>query len=142
MNEKYMKIALIEAKKAYKKGEVPVGAVIIKDNKVIAKAYNQKENKQNAVMHAEILAINKACKKIKTWHLENCILYTTLEPCMMCSGAIIQSRINEIYYATKNENFGASNYIKKYNKKIKIYSGILEKESIEILKKFFKEKRK
>ena len=142
MNEKYMKIALKEAQKAYKKGEVPVGAVIIKDNKVIAKAYNQKENKQNAVMHAEILAINKACKKIKTWHLENCILYTTLEPCMMCSGAIIQSRINEIYYATKNENFGASNYIKKYNKKIKIYSGILEKESIEILKKFFKEKRK
>lgn len=137
-----MKIAYKEALKAYKKGDVPVGAVIIKNNKVIAKSYNKKEKNNNAILHAEIDVINKACKKLKTWHLENCILYTTLEPCLMCTGAIIQSRINEIYYATENNNFGEINNIKKYNKQIKINSGLLKNESSELLKKFFKEKRK
>lgn len=140
--KEYMQIAYKEALKAYKKGDVPVGAVIIKNNKVIAKSYNKKEKKNNAILHAEIDAINKACKKLKTWHLENCILYTTLEPCLMCTGAIVQSRINEIYYATENKNFGEINNIKKYNKQIKINSGLLKNESSELLKKFFKEKRK
>lgn len=140
--KEHMQIAYKEALKAYKKGEVPVGAVIIKNNKVIAKSYNKKEKKNNAILHAEIDAINKACKKLKTWHLENCILYTTLEPCLMCTGAIVQSRINEIYYATENKNFGEINNIKKYNKQIKINSGLLKNESSELLKKFFKEKRK
>lgn len=142
MNEKYMNLALKQAIKAYNKGDVPVGAVIIKNNKVIATSYNKKEKLNNAIKHAEIDAIEKACKKLKTWHLEECILYTTLEPCLMCSGAIIQSRINKIYYSTSNPNFGEINQIKKYNKQIEINNGLLEKETSELLKKFFKEKRK
>lgn len=140
--KEYMQLAYNEALKAYKKGDVPIGAIIIKNNKVIAKSYNKKEKNNNAILHAELDVINKACKKLKTWHLEECTLYTTLEPCLMCMGAIVQSRINEIYYATKNNNFGEINIIKKYNKQIKINSGLLEKESSELLKKFFQEKRK
>ena len=140
--KEYMQLAYNEALKAYKKGDVPIGAIIIKNNKVIAKKYNKKEKNNNAILHAELDVINKACKRLKTWHLEECILYTTLEPCLMCMGAIVQSRINEIYYATKNNNFGEINIIKKYNKQIKINSGLLEKESSELLKKFFQEKRK
>lgn len=140
--KEYMQLAYNEALKAYKKGDVPIGAIIIKNDKVIAKSYNKKEKNNNAILHAELDVINKACKRLKTWHLEECILYTTLEPCLMCMGAIVQSRINEIYYATKNNNFGEINIIKKYNKQIKINSGLLEKESSELLKKFFQEKRK
>ena len=140
--EKYMKIAYKEALKAYKKGDVPVGAVIIKDNKVVAKSYNKKEKNKNAIMHAEIDVINKACKKLKTWHLEECILFTTLEPCLMCIGSIIQSRIGKIYYSTDNPNFGELDILKKYNKQIEINKGLYENESSELLKKFFKEKRK
>ena len=140
--KEYMQLAYNEALKAYKKGDVPIGAIIIKNNKVIAKSYNKKEKNNNAILHAELDVINKACKRLKTWHLEECILYTTLEPCLMCMGAIVQSRINEIYYATKNNNFGEINIIKKYNKQIKINSGLLEKESSKLLKKFFQEKRK
>ena len=98
-NEKYLKIAYKEALKAYKKGDIPVGCVIVKKNKIVAKAYNKKEKNNIATYHAEILAINKACKKLKTWHLDDCILYTTMEPCIMCSGAIIQSRIKKIVYS-------------------------------------------
>lgn len=137
-----MKIALKEAKKAYYKGDVPVGTVIIYKNKIISKAYNKKEKNNNATKHAELIAIAKACKKLKTWHLEECTLYTTLEPCLMCTGAIIQSRISKIYYAASNPNFGEINNLKKYNKQININKGLLEKESSELLKKFFKEKRK
>lgn len=143
MYEKYMNIALKEAKKAYNKGDVPVGCVIIKNNKIIAKAHNKKETHKNAIKHAEIIAISKACKKLKTWHLEDCSLYTTMEPCLMCTGAIVQSRINNIYYATANDSFGElENNIKKYNKKIYINKGIFENESKQILKQFFKKKRK
>lgn len=142
MDEKYMKEAFKEALKAYKKGDVPVGAIIVKDNKIVAKSYNKKEKNKNAIKHAEIDVIDKACKKLKTWRLEQCILYTTLEPCLMCTGAIIQSRIKKIYYSTSNHNFGETNQIKKYNKQIEINKGILEQETSELLKKFFKEKRK
>ena len=90
MNEKYMELAISMAKKAFKKGEIPVGAVIVKNGKIIAKSYNTKEKNKDVTCHAEINAIKKACKKLKTWHLEECELYTTLEPCMMCTGAIIQ----------------------------------------------------
>ena len=106
MNEKYMMLAINEAKKAYKKNEVPIGCVIIKDGRIISKAHNKKEIKKNAIMHAEIIAIAKACKKLKTWHLDDCVLYTTVEPCMMCTGAIIQSRIKKIYYSISNKSFG------------------------------------
>lgn len=140
--KEYMELALKEANKAYIKGDVPVGTVIVYKDKVIAKTYNKKEKNNNAIKHAELLAIDKACKKLNTWHLEECILYTTLEPCLMCTGAIIQSRISEIYYAASNPNFGEVDSLKKYNKQVKINKGLLEKESSELLKKFFKEKRK
>ena len=105
--EKFMLLAIKEAKRAYNRNEVPIGAIIVKNNKIIAKAYNKKEKTQIATHHAELLAINRACKKLKTWHLDDCILYTTLEPCMMCSGAIIQSHITKIIYAASNQKFGA-----------------------------------
>ena len=136
--EYYMRIALKEAKKALKKDEVPIGCIIVKDNQIISKAYNKKEINQIATYHAEILAINKACKKLKTWHLEDCTLYTTVEPCLMCSGAIIQSRIKKVVYGTKNDAFG---FINKVDNKIEIISNVLEKECQEILSSFFKEKR-
>ena len=143
MPEKYMKEALKEAKKAYNKKEVPVGAVIVKDGKIIARAHNLKETKLDTTKHAEILAIQKASKKLKAWRLKDCEMYITLEPCSMCAGAIISSRIKKIYYATKSEKYGSLNKITEKNKtKMQINEGICKKESIDILKKFFKEKRK
>ena len=143
MKNKYMFEAIKQAKKAYKKGDVPVGTVIVLNNKIIAKGYNKKEKNKNAIKHAEIIAIEKACKKLKTWHLEKCELYTTLEPCLMCTGAIIQSRIKNVYYATENPNFGElvnTNEQKKIN--INIFSGMYKEESSRMLKEFFIKKRK
>ena len=142
-NLKYMQIAIKEAKKAAKRGDVPVGAVIVYKNKIIAKAHNKKQLRKNSLKHAELLVINKSCKKLKTWHLDECTIYVTLEPCMMCTGAIIESRIKKIYYATKSDKYGSLNKITEKNKtKMQINEGICKKESIDILKKFFKEKRK
>ena len=141
-DQKYMIEALNEAKKAYQKGEVPIGAVIVYDNKIIARAYNKKEKTHIVTHHAEILAITKACKKIKNWRLSNCTLYVTVEPCMMCCGAIIQSRLKKIVYGTKNENFG---FIKNINNSvgdIEIISGVLEEECKKIITEFFNRKRK
>ena len=95
----FMSVAIREARKSYKIGDVPVGAVIVKNGVIIAKAHNIKEKKHNAIMHAEIIAIEKACKKLKRWRLNDCELYVTMEPCMMCTGAIVQSRIKKIYYS-------------------------------------------
>lgn len=142
-NLKYMQIAIKEAKKAAKRGDVPVGAVIVYKNKIIAKAHNKKQLRRNSLKHAELLVINKACKKLKTWHLDECTIYVTLEPCMMCTGAIIESRIKKIYYATKSDKYGSLNKITEKNKtKMQINEGICKKESIDNLKNFFKEKRK
>jgi tRNA(adenine34) deaminase len=104
MNDKFMKAAIKEAKKAYKKGDVPVGAIIVKDSKIIARAYNKREEKKDATYHAEILAIRKACKYLKDWRLNECTMYVTLEPCSMCRGAIEQSRIDKVVYGAKNTN--------------------------------------
>lgn len=143
MNEKYMELAISMAKKAFKKGEIPVGAVIVKNGKIIAKSYNTKEKNKDVTCHAEINAIKKACKKLKTWHLEDCELYTTLEPCMMCTGAIIQSRIKKIYFSTTNESFGELvNYVNNNKIKLQINEGLYKDESIKLLQKFFKNKRK
>ncbi len=145
--DKYMKIALEEAMKSYKNNDVPVGAVIVKNEKVIARAHNQKEKKKNATRHAEIIVIEKACRKLKTWHLNDCTLYVTLEPCMMCCGAIIQSRIKKVIYATTNDKFGYIESVgkllqnKKNNHYVKLEKGIGEQQSISLLKQFFKEKR-
>ena len=143
----YMELALNQAKKAYKKGDVPVGAVIVKDGKVISKAYNKKEKSKISVYHAEILAIKKACKKLKTWHLDNCELYVTLEPCLMCAGALIQSRISKVYFSTKNKKFGYVASIdsilnQKNNHKVEIYEGLCKEKSQKMLIDFFKNKRK
>lgn len=142
-----MKEALKEAQKAYSKEEIPVGAVIVNDNKIIAKAHNLKELKKTVIAHAEILAIQKANKKLQNWRLLNCDLYVTLEPCMMCLGAIISSRIKNIYIGTidpKNKEQEAENRLKEYEKKygINIKIGILQEECEDILKKFFKDLRK
>ena len=147
MNEVYMKEALKEAKKSFRKGDVPVGAVIVKNNKIIARGHNMKEQKKIATKHAEIIAIEKACKKMKTWYLEDCTLYVTLEPCLMCAGAIIQSRIPKLVYATTSEKFGFVESIdhalsnKKNNHNVIIEHGVCEIESQQLLKKFFKNKR-
>lgn len=143
MNEKYMNIALIEANKAYKKNEVPIGCIIVKNNKIISKAYNKKEKTNVVTKHAEIIAIEKACKKLKTWHLNDCILYTTVEPCLMCTGAIIQSRMKKVVYATENEKYGYLNKIVKASKsKLEIEKNILAEKSISLLQNFFNKKRK
>lgn len=143
-----MKEALKEAEKSYKKGDVPVGAIIVKNNKIIARAHNQKEKNKIATKHAEIIAIEKACKKIKNWRLEECTLYVTLEPCLMCAGAILQSRIKKLVYATESEKFGFVSSIenilnnKKNNHNVEITKGICNEESRELMVNFFKDKRK
>lgn len=138
----YMKIALKEAKKAYKKDEIPIGCIIVKNNKIISKAHNKREKTKKISAHAEILAIEKASKKLKNWHLNDCILYTTVEPCLMCSGAIIQSRIKKIICSIKNEKYGELNNINNYLNQLDITYGILEDESKKIMKDFFIKKRK
>ena len=146
--EKFMKEALKEAKRAYEKEEIPVGAVIVKDNKIIARAYNQKEEKRDTTKHAEIIAIQKASKKIDAWRLQDCEMYVTLEPCSMCTGAIIQARIKKIYIGTMDEKTGACGSVLnlledyKFNHKVEIEKDILKPECEEIIKQFFKELRK
>lgn len=140
MEEKYLKMALLEAKKAYKRDEIPVGCVILKGNRVIAKGYNRKENKKNCLMHAEIIAINKACGKLNSWRLDDCVMYVTLEPCMMCMGAIIESRIKTVYYGTKNNNEQMYD-INKISRNIDIYN-VEDVDCSKILSDFFKKKRK
>lgn len=146
--EYFMNEALKEAKKAYKKLEVPVGVVIVKDNKIIAKAHNQKEEKNNPIKHAEIIAIEKACKKIKNWRLNDCEMYVTLEPCPMCAGAIINSRIKKIYIGSAQQKTGACgskvNIIEEYSSETKVETefGILQDKCLNILQDFFKELRK
>ena len=133
-NEKFMKEALKEAKKAYDKEEIPVGAVIVKDGKIIARAHNSKEISKNAVSHAEILAIQKACKKLESWRLLDCEMYVTLEPCPMCAGAIINARISKIYIGTDDEKTGACgsklNLLEdyKFNHNVQVEKYILKEE--------------
>ena len=139
--EKFMKEALKEAKRAYEKEEIPVGAVIVKDNKIIARAYNQKEEKRDTTKHAEIIAIQKASKKIDAWRLQDCEMYVTLEPCSMCAGAIIQARIKKIYIGTMDEKTGACGSVLnlledyKFNHKVEIEKDILKHEWEKIIKK-------
>jgi len=106
MEEKFMKEALKQAKKAASIGETPIGAVIVRDGEIIARGYNKRETKKNALLHAEIIAINKACKKLGGWRLPRCEMYVTLEPCPMCAGAIINSRIEKVYFGAYDKKFG------------------------------------
>ena len=148
MEEKFMQEALKEAKKAYDKLEVPVGCVIVKDGKVISKGHNIKETKKDTTKHAEIIAIQKASKKLDSWILLDCDMYVTLEPCSMCAGAIINSRIKKIYIGALDEKTGVAgsvfNLFEDYtfNHKVEIEKGILKEECEKIIKDFFKELRK
>ncbi len=143
-----MQEAIKEAKKAYKKLEVPVGAVIVKNGEIIAKAHNLKETKYDTTKHAEILAIQRASKKLKSWRLIDCEMYITLEPCTMCAGAIINSRIKKIYIGTMDEKTGAAgsklNLFKDYtfNHNVEVETGIMYGECEKLLKEFFKDLRK
>lgn len=137
----YMEEALKEAKKALKHGDVPIGAVIVKNNKIIARSHNKKELKKNVTMHAEIIALEKACKKLKSWHLDGCEIYITVEPCTMCYGAIEQSRIKKIIYGVKNDKFGYFNRKQTLNN-ISVTSGLLKDDCEKMLRDFFIKKRK
>ncbi len=148
MDSIFMKEALKEAKKAYKKLEVPVGCVIVKDGKIIARAHNLKETKYDTTKHAEILAIQKASKKLESWRLIDCDMYVTLEPCPMCAGAIIQSRIKNLYYGASDEKTGAVGSVLnlmedfKFNHIVNVEKGILKNDCENLLKDFFRELRK
>ena len=148
INEKYMKEALKEAHKAYKNLEVPVGAIIVKDGRIVARAHNLKETKNDTIKHAEILAIEKASKKLSNWRLIDCEMYVTLEPCPMCAGAIVNSRIKKVNIGAMDEKTGACgsklNLLQDFNfdTKVDMESGILENECRELLQKFFVALRK
>ena len=144
--EKFMKEALKEAKKAYSKLEVPVGAVIVKDGKIIARGYNQKEKKKDTVEHAEIIAIKKASKKLNAWRLTDCEMYVTLEPCPMCAGAIINARIPRLVYGASDPKAGSCGSVVNlfelpYNHKPELVNGVLQEECSQILKEFFQNLR-
>ena len=146
MNREYMREALAEAKKAEAKGEVPVGAVIVKDGKIIARGHNLREEKQNALSHAEIECINEACKVLGTWRLEGCKMYVTLEPCPMCTGAIINSRISTLVFGAYDSKAGCIDSVINlcdypFNHRPEIYGGIMEEECKEILTEFFNKMR-
>lgn len=141
MFNKYMDIALNEAKKALAKGEIPVGAVIVKDNIVIAKAHNTREKTQNSLAHAEIIAINQACDYLNNWRLEDCDLYVTLEPCPMCCGAILQSRIKNVYFGAYSTDSGCMGTVANIprllkNNSLTVYGGIMEDDCASLLSDF------
>lgn len=143
-----MNEAIKLAQKAYNKGEVPIGAVIVRNNKIIARAYNNRERTQQAINHAEVIAIKKACKKLKSWRLNDCEMYVTLEPCSMCAGAILNARIEHLHIACLDDAHGA--VVSKYNilddgtlnHKTKVSIGECENEAKDLIKLFFKNLRK
>ena len=146
-DEYYMKKAIKQAEKAALSDEVPVGAIIVKDNKIIASSYNTRETKKDALGHAEINAIKKANKKLKAWRLDGCAIYVTVEPCIMCAGALIQARVDKIVYGAKDYKGGAFassiNILeaKNINHHPEVVGGVLEEECSKIIKEYFKTKR-
>ena len=146
MNKEFMKLAITEAQKAAEKGEVPVGAVIVKNGEVIAATHNLREEKQNALSHAEIEAINLACQKLGSWRLDDCELYVTLEPCPMCTGAIINARIKTVIFGAYDSKMGCMDSVINlcdypFNHRPEIYGGIMEDECLAVLQNFFKKLR-
>ena len=142
----FMEEALKLAYLSFDEQEVPVGAVVVKDGKIIGKGRNKREQLNNALSHAEIEAINDACSHLNSWRLENCDLYVTLEPCPMCAGAIINARINKVIYGAKDVKMGAvtsviSTFDLEFNHRPKVVGGIMEEECSQILTKFFKNLR-
>lgn len=147
IHEKYMKEALKQAKKAYLLGEVPIGCVIVYEGKIIGRGYNRRNTDKNTLSHAEITAIRKSSKKMGDWRLEGCTLYVTLEPCQMCSGAIVQARITEVVMGCMNPKAGCGGSIlnilemPQFNHQVKVTRGILGEECSRMLTTFFKELR-
>ena len=147
-DEYYMRVALSEARKAYLENEVPVGCCIVKDGDIIARGHNLRENTKDVTMHAEIIAIKKACKKLGRWILDDCTIYITAEPCLMCAGAISQARIKNIIYGVPSPKYGTCESVDKIfdNQKIfqdvSIKTGILKEEIEKIMKDFFVTLRK
>ena len=145
--EKYMKAALKLAHKAAEEGEVPVGAVVVCDGKIVGRGRNRRETKKNALHHAEIEAIEKACRKLGGWRLHRCDLYVTLEPCPMCAGAIINARIKTVYFGAFDPKAGSCGsminlFSLPYNHQPELVSGLMEEECAEELRTFFRELRK
>jgi tRNA(adenine34) deaminase len=144
---KYMKAALAQAKKAYKLGEVPIGCVIVYEDRIIGRGYNRRNTDKTPLAHAEITAIKKAGKVIKDWRLEDCKLYVTLEPCQMCSGAIVQARIPEVIMGAMNPKAGCAGSVMDilnnpdFNHQVNVKKGVLEDECSRLLKQFFEELR-
>ena len=147
LEEKYMKEAIKQAKKAAEIGEVPIGAVIVYDGKIITRGYNRRRIDKNTLSHAELIAIKKASRKIGDWRLDDCEMYVTLEPCQMCAGAIVQARIKKVYIGCMNPKAGCAGsildllHIEKFNHQVETHKGILEEECSRLLKCFFKELR-
>ena len=144
---KYMKEALKQAKKAYALGEVPIGCVIVYEDKIIARGYNRRNTDKNTLAHAEVSAINRASKKLGDWRLEDCTLYVTLEPCQMCAGAIVQSRITNVVMGCMNPKAGCGGSVlnilemPEFNHQVNVLRGVMEEECSQILQDFFKELR-
>lgn len=145
--EKYMRAAIREAKKAYALEEVPIGCVIVREERIIARGYNRRNTDKNTLAHAELTAIKKAGKKCGDWRLEDCTMYITLEPCQMCAGAIVQSRMQKIVIAAMNPKAGCAGSIlnllqmRQFNHQVEIETGLLEEECSEMLSRFFRELR-
>lgn len=146
-NEKYMKAAIREARKAYKLDEVPIGCVIVQQDKIIARGYNRRNTDKNTLAHAELAAIKKASKKTGDWRLEDCTMYVTLEPCQMCAGAIVQSRLGKVVIGSMNPKAGCAGSVlnllqmKQFNHQVEIESGVLQEECSTMLSEFFQELR-
>ncbi len=146
-NEKYMKEAIRQARKAYKLGDVPIGCVIVYEGKIIARGYNRRNADKNTLSHAELNAIKKASKVLGDWRLDGCEMYVTLEPCQMCSGAIVQSRIKKVYMGAMNPKAGCAGSIMnllqvdKFNHQVELEEGVLREECSGLLKDFFKDLR-
>lgn len=146
-DEKYMKAAILQAKKAASVSDVPIGCVIVYEDKIIARAYNKRNAKKTALAHAEILAIEKASKKLGDWRLENCTMYITLEPCQMCAGAILQARIPKVVVGAMNKKAGCAGsilnlfQIPAFNHQVEFVHGVLEEECSTMLSDFFKNLR-
>lgn len=146
-DELFMLEALEEAKKAFDKAEIPVGCVIVKDGEIIARSHNQKESNQNVLHHAEIIAINQACQNLNSWRLDDCDIYVTLEPCLMCIGAIASARFKRLVYGPRDAKYESldailKEYLKNFNHQVEVIPGVLENKSDELLKSFFKNLRK
>lgn len=140
MKNNFMKIALQEAEIGFDNQEIPVGCVVVKDGVVLSSSHNRKEDSKNAIMHAEIIAIEEACHILNSWRLDECELYVTLEPCMMCMGAILESRIKKVYFGTKNNSEQMYDF-DRISKCVDMYN-LKDRECSKILSDFFKNKRK